>query len=158
MKKLFLTSFAVTILSISLFFSSNHDSIFMVYGIGTPDEYGNVLCWHTVEQYNGTDWVILLNHTTSSDWSQRVEAEKPIRFQIEWRLNNTLAIDEAEAISYTKILMNITGIWTNKELNNTSSRSDETYFYGVELGTWNQTGKPQSGVTYNVQTRYEAYY
>lgn len=132
---------------------------FLVYAIGTPDAYGNVIMWHTIEQWNGSAWVILKNVTTASSWIQRVADSTPTRFQIKWRLNNTLASGTSQAVSYTKVLMNITsGIWTNKELNNTSSSSDASYYYGVELGTWNVTGKPVSGTTYNVTTRYEAYY
>jgi len=54
--------------------------------------------------------------------------------------------------------MNITGIWTNQELTNVASSSDLNFYYGVERGVWNQTGYPQAGVTYDVTTRYEAYY
>lgn len=134
-------------------------SILRVGAIGNPDEYGNCICWHTVEQWNGSAWVILLNYTSASEWSQRVVDNMPIRFQVQWRLNNTLADSEAQAVEYTKILMNITtGIWENTELNNTSTSSDANYYYGVELGTWNQTGYPQAGVTYDVSTKYQAYY
>lgn len=129
-----------------------------VFAYGTPDSYNNTIIWHTVEQWNGTSWVILQNVTTASSWTQTVVDSQPIRFQVKWQLNNTLASDEVEAVSYTKMLMNITGIWTNQEFNNTASSSDATYYFGVELGTWNQTGKPESGLTYNVATRYEAYY
>lgn len=149
--------FLVTILSCILLWSRSQTDL-IVQGLGSPDEYGNCLVWHTVEQWNGSDWIILLNHTSSSNWTERVHHARPTRFQVKWRLNNTLADSESEAIQYTKILMNISTVWTNEELNNTSSSSDATYYYGIELGNWNQTAKPESGVTYEVATKYEAYY
>lgn len=145
-------------LSASLILSQT-DTLLLVKAIGTPDAYGNVIVWHTIEQWNGTAWVILQNVTTSTAWTQRVVDSQPIRFQVKWRLNNTLAGSEAEAVTYTRVKMNITvGIWDNKAFNNTSTSSDASYYYGVELGTWNVTGQPVAGTTYNVATRYEAYY
>lgn len=133
-------------------------TVIRVYGIGDSDEYGNCICWLCVYQWNGSEWNLLLNHTSSSNWTERVVDSKPINITVKWRLNKTLADSESQAVEYTKVSMNITDVWTNKELNNTSSNSDATYYYGVEVASWNQTGKPESGVTYDVQTKYSAYY
>lgn len=148
---------ALMLLTLSFLFVGNEPCLF-VYGLGDPDSYGNVIVWHTVEQWNGSSWIILLNHTTSSNWTVRVAHETPTRFQVKWRLNNTLASSETEAVDYTWIYMNISTIWTNQNLTNTSHSSDANYYYGVELATWNQSGYPASGVTYDVSTKYKAYY
>jgi len=158
LKKQIVLGLAAALMLASAFLLSNQVTILFVYGIGNPDSYGNVIVWMTVEQWDGDSWEILLNQTTATSWSQRVVDNQPVRFQVKWRLNNTLATSTSQAVSYTKVLMNITSSWTNVELNNTSSSSDASWYYGVELGTWNQTGKPAAGVTYNVATRYEAYY
>ena len=147
------------LLALAGLLACTHVCVIEVYGIGTPDAYGNVICWLCVYQYNGTAWNLLLNHTTDSNWTQRVVHSQPINITVQWRLNNTLADDAAEARSFTRVYMNLTGVWTNEELNATGSvTSDASYYYGVELAYWNQTGKPTTGVTYDVATRYEAYY
>jgi len=132
-----------------------------VRAIGTPDAYGNVIMNLTIHQWDGDSWELLQTVTTDTNWTQRVVDSQPINITVCWRLNNTLASSEAEAVSYTRVYINLTDggtIWNNEEMNNTSSGSDASYYYGYELAHWNQTGLPTSGVTYDVATRYEAYY
>lgn len=137
----------------------NQESLLYVYAIGNPDSYGNVIMWLTVNQWNGTEYIQLLNHTTSDNWSVRVVENQSINITVAWRLNKTLASDETEARDYTRIFINLTDVWVNEEMNATGSiDSDASYWYGLELAHWNQTGKPESGVSYDVATRYEAYY
>lgn len=131
---------------------------FSVKGIGSPDAYGNVIEWLCVYQWNGTVYNLLLNVTSNATWSQRVQDSLAINLTMKLRLNITFASDNSEAISYTKILCNISTIWTNEEFNNTAISSDASYYYLTEEGHWNQTGYPQSGTDYDVETRYEAYY
>jgi len=146
------------LLTLILLLTPSHFTLVKVSAIGNPDTYGNAIVWLTVEQWDGVSWDVLLNHSTAINWTVRVEDDTPTRFQVKWRLNNTLANSIAQAVEYTRVLMNITGIWTNKELTNVASSSDPNFYYGVERGVWNQTGYPQAGMTYDVTTRYEAYY
>lgn len=132
---------------------------FYGYAIGTPDAYGNVIMNLTIYQYNGTHWNQLLFWDTDTNWAVRVEPDDAINITLWVRLNDTLASDAAESISYTRILCNITiGIWNNVEFNNTDDGSDADYYYCEEQGHWNQSGYPVSGTSYDVVTRYEAYY
>ena len=130
-----------------------------VKAIGTPDAYGNVIMNLTIHQWNGTLWELLQTVTTDTNWTQRVVDSQPINITICWRLNKTLASTTTLARTYTRVYINISTIWTNNEMNYTGSvSSDATYYYGYERAYWNQTGKPESGVTYDVATKYEAYY
>lgn len=148
----------ILILTFSILLIEHHSIIF-VQAIGTPDSYGNVIMNMTIHQWNGSNWELLQTVTTDTNWTQRVVDSQPINFTVCWRLNKTLASDSTEAQDYTKVSMNISTIWTDEELNATGSvSSDATYWYGYELAHWNQTGKPESGVTYEVTTKYEAYY
>lgn len=157
LKKLLVVASILLLASSLLVLSSTHTDL-RVAAIGTPDAYGNVIMYLAVYQHNGTHWVLLLNHTSDSNWTQRVEDSDPINITVKWRLNNTLAASEAQAVSYTRVLMNISTVWTNEELNNTSTDSDATYYYGIEEAHWNHTGKPEAAVDYDVATKYEAYY
>jgi len=138
---------------------SDQNAHIFVHAIGDPDSYGNVIVWMCIYQHNGSAWNLLQNVTSSSNWTQRVVDSQPINFTVKWRLNDTLATSEAEAVTFTKVTMNISqSVWTNEELNITSTDSDASFYYGIERGHWNQTGMPASGVTYEVATKYEAYY
>jgi len=121
------------------------------------DSYGNDINFIEVWQYNGTDYILLANFT-SSGGSVRVHDNWVINFTVGIRFNSTLASSTAEAISYTRVYMNITGIWINVELNNTSCTLIGNYYYLTEQGHWNQTGYPEAGVTYTCSIVYQGYY
>ena len=160
-KKNALSIFAITLLSILALMNTNqkYSLIKSVKAIGTPDAYGNVIMNLTIHQWDGDSWELLQTVETDTNWTQRVVDSQPINITVCWRLNITLADDITEARAYTRVYINITTIWTNNEMNATGSvTSDVDYYYGYELAYWNQTGNPESGVTYNVATRYEAYY
>jgi hypothetical protein len=127
------------------------------YTVFAVDSYGNDINFIEVWQYNGTGYVLLANFT-SSGGSVRVHDSWVINFTIGIRFNSTLASSTSEAISYTRVYMNITGIWTNVELNNTSCTLIGSYYYLTEQGHWNQTGYPQAGVTYECSVLYQGYY
>jgi hypothetical protein len=85
----------------------------------------------------------------------------PTNFTVGIQINSTLASSTAEAISYTRVYMNITdggSIWNNVELNNTACELSGSYYYLTEQGHWNATGKPVAGVTYACSVLYQAYY
>jgi len=130
--------------------------------VWSADAYGNQINWASIEQYNVTlgGYELVVN-MTSSGQTVRVHDSWVVRFKVGMRFNSTLASSTSQAITYTRIYMNLTNggsIWTNKELNNTSCVLSGSWYYLVENGVWNQTGKPTSGVTYLCSIRYEGYY
>lgn len=132
-----------------------------VFAIGTPDAYGNVIVNLTIHQHNGTAWNELLFWDNDTDWSVRVEPDFAINLTLWVRLNNTLASSENQAVSFTRVFCNITdggSIWNNVEFNNTDTGSDATYYYCQEQGFWNDSGYPATGINYNVNTTYDAFY
>jgi hypothetical protein len=124
------------------------------------DSYGNNINYVEVWQYNGTGWALLANFTATGG-SVRVHDGWPTNFTVGIQLNSTLATSTAEAISYTRVYMNITDggtIWNNVELNNTACSLSGSYYLLTEQGYWNTTGQPVTGVTYACSILYQAYY
>lgn len=74
MKKLILSVIGgclLLVLVASIIVNLNYTGLnFIVYG--APDSYGNAIVWLCVYQHNGSHWNLLLNHTSDSNWTQRV--------------------------------------------------------------------------------------
>jgi len=122
------------------------------------DAYGNDIQFVEIYQYNGTDWNLVENFT-SSGGTCRVHDGWPTNFTVSTKFNNTLASSTSEAIDYTRVYMNISeSVWTNAELNNTACSLVGSFYIVTEQGHWNQTGKPESGVTYECAVLYQGYY
>ena len=140
-------------------------SVALVFPNGTfirlawaADAYGNDIQFVEIHQYNGTDWNLVENFT-SSGGSCRVHDGWPTNFSVSIKFNSTFASSTAEAISYTRVYMNISeSVWTNEELNNTACSLVGSFYILEEQGHWNQTGKPESGVTYECSVLYQGYY
>lgn len=79
------------------------------------DVYGNDI--NFVEVWEDT--ALKLNFS-SSGGTVKVDAGKTLKFVVGIKFNSTLASSSDEAVSYTRVYMNISGVWVNKELNNTS--------------------------------------
>ena len=107
-------------------------------------------------QYNGSDYVLRANFTSSGTFL--LYDSQPTKFMVNIKFNSTLAGSTNEAIECTKVIMNITGVWTNEEFNNTSCMLNGDFYYLVETGIWNEEGKPESGVTYECNVIYQGYY
>ena len=122
------------------------------------DAYGNDIQFVEIHQYNGSAWNLVENFT-SSGGSTRVHDGWPTNFSVSIKFNSTFASSTAEAISYTRVYMNISqSVWTNEELNNTACSLIGDFYVLEEEGHWNQTGKPESGVTYECSVLYQGYY
>lgn len=125
------------------------------------DAYGDQINYVEVWQWNGTAYVLRANFTSTGQ-SVRVEDNHVIKFVVSIKFNSTFASSQAEAISYTRVYMNITNggtIWNNEELNNTECTGPTGNFYYLkEEGIWNSTGKPVAGVTYACSIVYQGYY
>ena len=124
------------------------------------DAYGNDINYVEIWQYNGTTWILKANFT-SSGGSVRINNNQQVKFNVGIRLNSTLASSSDEAISYTRVYMNITYdgtfVWQNVELNNTSCQLVGNFYYLIETGTWS-TNLPIAGKTYACTILYQAYY
>lgn len=156
MHKKSLVLFLVAILLFAfLLVQSDLSILHLVYG---SDAYGNDIQFIEIWQYNGSTWNLLENFT-SSGGSCRVHDAWVINFSINIKFNNTFASSTSEAIDYTRVYMNISeSVWTNAELNNTSCSLVGDFYILEEQGHWNQTGKPESGVTYECSVLYQGYY
>jgi hypothetical protein len=125
------------------------------------DSYGNDINYAEVWQYNGSEY-ILRENMTSTGGSTRINDQQNTFFNVSIRFNSTFASSTAEAIQYTKVFMNIsasngTSIWLNVELNNTSCELSGSYYYLIERGNWTTT-LPEAGVTYNCGIDFQPYY
>jgi len=122
------------------------------------DSYGDDINFIEVWQWNGSDYMLEANFT-STGGSCLVVEDEAVKVIVSIKFNDTLASSEAEAISYTRVYMNISeGIWTNEEMNNTSCVHSGDFYWLKEEGVWNQTGYPVSGVTYECGVLYQGYY
>jgi len=156
-------SIAIALLLVFALISSlNYPTLFVIRVYGA-DAYGNQI--HYIEVYtyfsSNTSYVLKANFTATGG-SVRIPDNQYVRFVVRIKLNSTLASSTDEAISYTRVYMNITNggsIWLNKELNNTVCWGAYQSFYWLkERGDWNQSGYPVSGVTYSCSAKYQAYY
>ena len=121
------------------------------------DVHGNDINFIEIWQYNGTDYVLRANFS-SSGGTYLLYDSQPTKFMVNIKFNSTLAGSTNEAIECTKVIMNITGVWTNEEFNNTSCTLIGDFYYLAETGIWNEEGKPESGVTYECNVIYQGYY
>ena len=161
MKKLILLFCVSFILLLSQL--SFHNSAFINVVFASPeDAYGNDITFCEIWQYNGSDWNIVYNFTSSAG-NIRIHDNWQVKFVVGTKLNDTLASSESEALEYTKTLMNITYgsppsyIWQNVELNNTSIIQSDGFYWIIETGIWS-SNLPQEGVTYNCVVDYQQYY
>ena len=150
-KHLSLTIPLILIVLISLLMQDNSTIFYFAYA-SPEDAYGNDITHVEVWE----DDVLKANYT-SSGGSLRVNASKTIKFVVGIKFNSTLASSESEAISYTQVLMNITGIWNNQELNNTSCTLSNGFYWLKEQGILAPNTLTE-GQTYDYSVLYKAYY
>jgi hypothetical protein len=148
-KLLLLTVFSVLVL-LMVMMPRNSTNLY-VYG-SPADSYGNDILY--IEVWEGST---LKANFTVSGGSVSVNASNTITFNVSICLNSTLASSTSEAVSYTAVYMNITGIWTNVELNNTSVVLNGSFYYLIEKGVLN-AGTLTEGQTYDCSVLYKAYY
>jgi len=148
-KKLLLVAVPIALLVLALFGYSNDGFVSLVFA---ADSYGNDIKY--IEVWEGDT---LKANFTSSGGTVRVNASNTITFNVSICINSTLASSTSEAVSYTAVYMNITGIWTNVELNNTSVVLNGSFYYLIEKGVIN-AGTLTEGQTYDCSILYKAYY
>jgi len=108
-----------------------------------------------VWQLESGSYVLRANFTESGG-SVSVNGSQWFKFVVCHRFNSSLADDCNQAVDYTQILMNITGIWTNEELNNTSCELSGDWYILKETGYLNQT--LNEGQTYECTVLQKGYY
>lgn len=126
---------------------------------------GDAISYFQVDQYNGTDWNLMLNATASGQSASILDSQ-PLNFTIQVKLDILYASTASQAQTYTWIGMNITYgggptyVWTNVTLNDTAVGgvySDASFWYVRKLGNWTSS-LPIAGTTYNCTAEYRAYY
>jgi hypothetical protein len=150
----------ILILVFALFSMNNFTVINIVYA-SPADSYGNDILFIEVWQWNGTAYA-LKHNITSSGGSYRINDNCATRFNVTVRFNATLASSQSEAVSFTRVYMNITDggtIWNNQLLTNVAVRGPTGGFYILtKQATWNSTGYPVAGTTYTISALYQGYY
>ena len=122
------------------------------YTVLAVDSYGDDINY--IEVWEGDT---LKANFTSSGGTVKVNASKLIRFVVGIQFNSSLAGSSQEAIDYTRVYMNITGVWTNVELNNTACQHSGSWYYLKEEG--NLTANTlNEGETYECAVLYQGYY
>jgi len=174
-------------------FSGIHHNTMLVFATGSsPDSYGNMIhevffwtynhtsdAWEPIyyiwthdggSHYFKSTWTNFTVGTYSSGFTLSVKATTEIKFGIYVLLNDTFASSSAEALSNTRVYMNIStsdnaGNWTNHLMDDNSGANTDThdgfscyYIYYEEI--WNATaqGHPAEGETCEISYYYEAYY
>ncbi|MFN3329235.1 MAG: hypothetical protein ACK40U_10395 [Fervidobacterium pennivorans] len=154
-KKIVIATLSLTAMLLLTLFFGEPEIFLRVFG-SPADAYGNDIVY--IEVWQGGS---LKANFTSTGGSVRIDANQQVDFVVCIKFNSTLASSESEAISYTKVLMNITYsgnyIWQNKELNNTSIFLSNGFYWLKEVGNWT-SNLPQEGITYNCAVLYQGYY
>jgi len=148
-KKMLLVAVPIALLIVALFSFSHDGFVSLVFA---ADSYGNDIKY--IEVWEGNT---LKANFTASGGTVRVNASNTITFNVSICVNSTLVSSTSEAVSYTAVYMNITGIWTNVELNNTSVILNGSFYYLIEKGVLNP-GTLSEGQTYDCSVLYKAYY
>jgi len=123
----------------------------IVYG-SPADSYGNDILSIAVYEDN-----VLKTNLTASGGTVRLNASKTITFNVTICLNKTLASSQNEAIQYTRVYLNITGVITNAELTNVKIWEGTNFYYLIEKYTVNPNTLI-GGQTYACTFKYQAYY
>jgi hypothetical protein len=108
-----------------------------------------------IEVWEGS---ILKANFTSSGGSVRVNASKTVTFNVTVCFNSTLASSQFEAVQYTRVLLNITGIVTNAELSNVKVVGPVGGFYYLTEQYTVAANTLTEGQTYVCSFKYQGYY
>ena len=181
MNKRLLTIPIIFLLATTIFLAcqSNYATL-IVYAAGTPDSYGDRIVSLCLQYWNGSAWVYFSDGytydgsihefpgdvTTAHEYSSgqiwwRVPDNTPLKFRVATQLNYSFASSTDDAVSKTKVYINITASGyslTNQLFGDAVGIDRTTYWTVVSLYTWNVTGQPFAGNSYDIVIRYEAYY
>lgn len=138
---------------------------FINLAYAAPDSYGDDINWIYTEQWNGSQWILVKNFTSSGD-SARITDSDQVNFTAEAKFNVTFAADNGTAQSYTKMNITISFIngsgltpsWNNLPMNQSSYSWNDTQFYHIIFyANWTNP-LPTQGAFYNCSFNYQPYY
>lgn len=161
--KKFITLFLLLIPILLISSMISKDTFFVFADSGTPDAYGDRISECSIWQSATMKGNITYSNYTSGV-QVSVDALTVTRFNVTIWLNDTFATSTAEAITNTRVYLNIT--YSNGTT--VISTIEMTDYYAVDLGTgfyavksyylWNDaTHHPIAGLTYYVWLKYEVY-
>jgi len=139
-----------------LLFASFNSRIFgtkLIVYANPGDAYGNDIKF--IEVWEGS---VLKANFTASGGSVRVNASKAITFNVTIWFNNTFASSQSDAVSYTRVYLNITGVVTNAELTNVKVSGPVGGFYILVERYVIAAGTLTEGQTYECTFKYQGYY
>jgi hypothetical protein len=149
-KLLLLTVFPILVLSMLIMMPRNLTNLYVYASPG--DAYENDIVSIAIYE----DSTLKANFTASGG-SVSINASKTITFNVTIKFSTSLASSQDEAIQYTRVYLNITGIVTNAELTNVACWVSGSYYYLVERYAVNP-GTLSGGQTYACSVLYQGYY
>ena len=165
-KKTLVVLIVLLLTSALLFAVEKRDSILLVYGVGTPDSYGNRIQNMTIYQWNGTIWIQMGvvttydNYTYPPRYHYTLNSSQQTMFNITVYLNQSLASSASDAAAnHTLVRATLSGVtgWSSRALQIGVNGTVGANYYSVEFfDTW--TSGPAQGGVYNLDVLYEALY
>jgi len=151
-KKLIFGIFLIILLMSIMVFVN--DNFVVLHVFASPgDAYGNDIKF--IEVWEGS---VLKANFTASGGSVRVNASKAITFNVTIWFNSTLASSQSEAVSYTRVYLNITGVVTNAELANVKVSGPVGGYYILVERYVVAAGTLSEGQSYECTFKYQGYY
>jgi len=168
MKKALLTIPLALTIAVAFLFATIPQNAYIAYCAGTPDAYGNQILNFKVYQNDTGAWVwkgTITSANYTAGFQIRVEEGPCVMFNVTVRLNKTMASNIAEAVTNTRVYMNISdagAVWTNELMDDWNDGGVDvgpgTYYSVTYSEIWSDATKPLAGITYDISIKYEAYY
>jgi len=153
MNKRLIFGISLIVLLMSIMFSANDNFVVLRVYASPGDAYGNDIKF--IEVWEGS---VLKANFSASGGSVRVNASKAITFNVTVWFNSTLASSQSEAVSYTRVYLNITGVVTNAELSNVKVSGPVGGFYILVEQYVVAAGTLSEGQSYACTFKYQGYY
>ena len=158
--KIILTLLALTlILSVvfAVWLNQTNLAHLKVYAAGNPDAHGNKIQYCYI--YENGSWLETIS-TSNYTQGQTIDVESNVPVYLVFRvyLNNTFADDSDDAVSKTRVYLNVTGEYINENLASSGNGTDGSFYY-VDYGSSSTSNwTTATDTTYTVDARFDAYY
>jgi len=139
-------------------------SIAKVYGQSNPDAYGNRIAKIRIRQYKDTGWIDVVVIDTSNyteGMTVTVPANKETIIAVHVWINKTLTNnDQALCDDYTRVYLNVSGVYTNLELEfyYSETASDPNFWEVWYRIPYAQNFTTATDTTYQISALYQVYY